>query len=152
MAIFQQKFHCQVIFPNMWFENRHLMLPEGKFWRNNCIQNFFRFLGCNYAYTILSDSDYMNAINVHLQCFQGTLDNHVLIRFFCYLIEEKCFHQLRTTEQLSYIVNCDPYSLYSIRGFQIILQTQHDLNHVHQRIEQFLHSILVCRSFKWNNL
>ncbi|UJR18241.1 hypothetical protein I4U23_005141 [Adineta vaga] len=129
MRIFQEKFHknhlFQPLFPNMWFTQRHLMLPEG----------------CNFAYTMLNDGSCTNAIHIFLQCFQQNLENNALINLFSHLIHEACFNQLRTKEQLGYIVQSGVYRIYGAQGIQIIIQSTSELDYLNQRIELFLDSI-----------
>ncbi|CAF1474908.1 unnamed protein product [Rotaria sordida] len=127
--MFQQKFHqnhlFQPIYPSMWFNHRQLMLPEG----------------CNYAYTMLNDGHCTEAITIYLQCFQQTLENNALIDVFAQLISEPCFEQLRTKEQLGYIVSAKIFSAYGAQGLQITVQSTFGLDHVNRRIERFLDSI-----------
>ncbi|CAF4139981.1 unnamed protein product [Rotaria sordida] len=129
MIMFQQKFHqnhlFQPIYPSMWFNHRQLMLPEG----------------CNYAYTMLNDGHCTEAITIYLQCFQQTLENNALIDVFAQLISEPCFEQLRTKEQLGYIVSAKIFSAYGAQGLQITVQSTFGLDHVNRRIERFLDSI-----------
>jgi insulysin len=101
------------------------------------------FLGCNYAYTMLNDAHQLHAIEIYLQCFQQTLENNALIELFCHLVDEPCFDQLRTKEQLGYIVNSGVRRSRGVQGFRVIVQSARDLEHVNQRIELFLDSIRV---------
>ncbi|CAF5165133.1 unnamed protein product, partial [Rotaria sp. Silwood1] len=58
---------------------------------------------------MLNDAHKLHAIEIYLQCFQQTLENNVLLELFCHFVDEPCFDQLRTTEQLGYIVKADTH-------------------------------------------
>ncbi|CAF3867523.1 unnamed protein product [Adineta steineri] len=123
---FQEKRFYQPLFPSMWFSERELTLPEG----------------CNYAYTMLNDAHKIHAIGIYLQCFQQTLENNALLELFCHFIGEPCFDQLRTKEQLGYVVKSGACrSLGGVQGFRVIVQSARKLDHVNQRIELFIDSI-----------
>ncbi|CAF3988520.1 unnamed protein product [Rotaria sp. Silwood1] len=104
---FKKKQFYQPLFPSMWFNQRELILPEG----------------CNYAYTMLNDAHKLHAIEIYLQCFQQTLENNVLLELFCHFVDEPCFDQLRTTEQLGYIVKADTHRSRGVQSFRIIVQS-----------------------------
>ncbi|CAF1121848.1 unnamed protein product [Adineta ricciae] len=122
---FQEKRFYQPLFPSMWFNQRELALPEG----------------CNYAYTMLNDAHKLHAIEIYLQCFQQTLENNALLELFCHLVDERCFDQLRTKEQLGYIVSAGARRSRGVQGFRVIVQSARKLDHVNQRIELFIDSI-----------
>ncbi|CAF0885381.1 unnamed protein product [Adineta steineri] len=123
---FQEKRFYQPLFPSMWFNQRELTLPEG----------------CNYAYTMLNDAHKLHAIEIYLQCFQQTLENNALLELFCHFVQEPCFDQLRTKEQLGYVVSSGTRrSRGGVQGFEVIVQSARKLDHVNQRIELFIDSI-----------
>ncbi|CAF4182702.1 unnamed protein product, partial [Adineta steineri] len=122
---FQEKRFYQPLFPSMWFTERELALPEG----------------CNYAYTMLNDGHKLHAIEIYLQCFQQTLENNALLGLFCHFVDEPCFDQLRTKEQLGYIVSCGARRSRGVQGFSVTVQSAKKLDHVNQRIELFIDSI-----------
>ncbi|CAF0913402.1 unnamed protein product [Rotaria sordida] len=122
---FQEKRFYQPLFPSMWFNQRELILPEG----------------CNYAYTMLNDAHQLHAIEIYLQCFQQTLENNALLELFCHLVDEPCFNQLRTKEQLGYIVSAGARRSRGVQGFRVIVQSARELDYVNQRIELFIDSM-----------
>ncbi|CAF0979560.1 unnamed protein product [Adineta steineri] len=123
---FQEKRFYQPLFPSMWFNQRELTLPEG----------------CNYAYTMFNDAQKLHAIEIYLQCFQQTLENNALLELFCHFVQEPCFDQLRTKEQLGYVVSSGTRrSRGGVQGFEVIVQSARKLDHVNQRIELFIDSI-----------
>ena len=92
---------------------------------------------------MLNDAHQLHAIEIYLQCFQQTLENNALLELFCHLLEEPCFDQLRTKEQLGYIVNCSARRSRGVQGFRVIVQSARELEHVNQRIELFIDSMRV---------
>ena len=110
------------------------------------------FLGCNYAYTMLNDAYKLNAIIIYLQCFQETLENNALLGLFSYLVKQPCFNQLRTKEQLGYIINSQLWRSCGVQGFSITVQSTRELSYINQRIELFIDSIRVCKKTKKNRI
>lgn len=92
---------------------------------------------------MLNDAHKLYAIEIYLQCFQQTLDNNALLELFCHLVDEPCFDQLRTKEQLGYIVSSGARRSRGVQGFRVIVQSSHKLEHVNKRIELFIDSIRV---------
>ncbi len=81
---------------------------------------------------------------VYLQCFEQTLENSALLKTFCFLINEPCFDQLRTIEQLGYVVTSSAFYLNGVQGFSLAVQTAQELDCANQRIEIFFYSIRIC--------
>lgn len=123
--VFQDKGFHQPLFPAMWFNQRELNLPEG----------------CNFAYRMLNDAHQLHAIEVYFQCFQQSFKNNALLELFCHLVDEPCFDQLRTKEQLGYVVNSGARRSRGVQGFRVIVQSARELDHVNQRIESFIASM-----------
>ncbi|KAG0279853.1 Insulinase (Peptidase M16) [Linnemannia exigua] len=71
----------------------------------------------------------------------------VLTQILAQIIQEPCFHQLRTTEQLGYIVQSGVRTFDSITGIRIIVQSERDPRYIETRIESFLqtriHDLLI---------
>ncbi|CAF3897878.1 unnamed protein product [Rotaria sordida] len=122
---FQEKSFYQPFFPSMWFNQRELILPDG----------------CNYAYTMFNDAYKLNSIIIYLQCFQETLENNALLGLFSYLVKQPCFNQLRTKEQLGYIINSQLWRSCGVQGFSVTVQSARELGYINQRIELFIDSI-----------
>ena len=133
---FQEQQFYTPLFPSLWFNNRELCLPDG----------------CNYAYKMLNDAFHVNSIEVYFQCFPQTLENEALLELFCHLVSEPCFDQLRTKEQLGYVVNSSLRSARGIIGFRVIVQSSRELQYVDQRIELFIYSIRVLNFLILNYL
>ena len=104
---------------------------------------------------MLNDAHKLNAIQIYLQCFQQTLETNALMELFCHLVDEPCFDQLRTKEQLGYVVGSGAVRSRGAQGFRVIIQSARGLDYVNQRIELFLESIRVRRTafreYKWES-
>ncbi|CAO3567293.1 unnamed protein product [Mortierella alpina] len=61
-----------------------------------------------------------------------------LVQLLAQLIQEPCFNQLRTIEQLGYIVTSGVRQHGTTRGIKIAVQSERDPRHVEARIEAFL--------------
>lgn len=54
------------------------------------------------------------------------------------LASEPAFDQLRTKEQLGYIVQASPRASIGFVGFQVLVQSERDADHIDSRIENWL--------------
>lgn len=61
-----------------------------------------------------------------------------LTQILAQIIQEPCFHQLRTTEQLGYIVQSGVHNFGSLTGIRILVQSERDPVYIESRIESFL--------------
>jgi insulysin len=59
----------------------------------------------------------------------------VRLQLFTQLASEPCFDQLRTKEQLGYIVQSSARGSIGSHGFRVIVQSERDADHVEARIE-----------------
>jgi insulysin len=92
---------------------------------------------------VLNNAHKLHAIEIYLQCFQQTLENNALLELLSHLVDEPCFDQLRTKEQLGYIVSSSARRSRGVQGFRVIVQSARELDYVNQRIELFIDSIRV---------
>lgn len=60
-----------------------------------------------------------------------------LTQILAQIIQEPCFHQLRTTEQLGYIVQSGVRTFGSLTGIKILIQSERDPIYIESRIESF---------------
>ncbi|CAF2967042.1 unnamed protein product [Rotaria sp. Silwood2] len=90
---------------------------------------------------MLNDAHKLHAIEVYLQCFQQTFENNALLELFCHLVDEPCFDQLRTKEQLGYVVSAGTRRSRGVQGFRVIVQSAREPDYINQRIELFIDSI-----------
>ncbi|KAF9291020.1 Insulinase (Peptidase M16) [Linnemannia elongata] len=61
-----------------------------------------------------------------------------LTQILAQIIQEPCFHQLRTTEQLGYIVQSGIHTFGPLTGIKILVQSERDPVYIESRIESFL--------------
>ncbi|XP_074574217.1 nardilysin-like [Curcuma longa] len=61
---------------------------------------------------------------------------------FSNIIEEPCFNQLRTKEQLGYVVECGPRMTYRVLGYCFRVQSsEYNPIHLHGRIDNFINGL-----------
>uniref|UniRef100_A0A1D1XVB1 Insulin-degrading enzyme n=1 Tax=Anthurium amnicola TaxID=1678845 RepID=A0A1D1XVB1_9ARAE len=61
---------------------------------------------------------------------------------FSNIVEEPCFNQLRTKEQLGYVVDCGTRMTYRVQGFCFRVQSsEYSPPYLHQRIASFINSL-----------
>ncbi|XP_058058342.1 insulin-degrading enzyme [Anopheles bellator] len=78
---------------------------------------------------------------LYMQC--GQQDTHSMyVDILAQLLSEPCYSQLRTKEQLGYIVLCSTRKANGVSGLRIIVQSQRHPLYVEKRIENFLNSML----------
>ena len=59
--------------------------------------------------------------------------------YVCSVIQDECFYQLRTVEQLGYVVFCFQTTYSGIASFQVLVQSQeYNVSYVLGEIDQFL--------------
>ncbi|VDK51055.1 unnamed protein product [Anisakis simplex] len=68
---------------------------------------------------------------------QNTREN-VLLELIVQLAAEPAFNQLRTNEQLGYIVHTGTRRSCGTQAFEMLVQGKHDPEHMNSRIENFL--------------
>lgn len=103
-------------------EERTLMLPEKS-------DQIFR----------LKTDDVNSAICLYFQAGERSLKQAVLLDLLQVLIEKPFYHQLRTLEQLGYIVWSGSQELNNVEGFYFVIQSgEKDPDYLHERIESFI--------------
>ncbi|XP_063610244.1 insulin-degrading enzyme-like isoform X2 [Penaeus indicus] len=82
-----------------------------------------------------------SAIETFFQCgMQGTHPN-MLLELLCQIFAEPAFDELRTKEQLGYIVWCGVRRANGTQGLRIIVQGDRHPQYLDSRIEAFLHKM-----------
>ncbi|KAG0296642.1 Insulinase (Peptidase M16) [Linnemannia gamsii] len=66
------------------------------------------------------------------------MTTRALTQILAQIIQEPCFHQLRTTEQLGYIVQSGVRTFGPLTGIKILIQSERDPVYIESRIESFL--------------
>ena len=97
--------------------------------------------GRHYVMAKKNEVHKSSSIGVYYQCgLQSTRDD-VLLELLVQALKQPCFDQLRTKEQLGYIVHCQVYRFSSSQGLRVIVQSHMPPEYVDGRIEAFLHSM-----------
>jgi len=85
------------------------------------------------------DADHFDsAVSVYLQIGQQThkLDAH--LQLLCQMLDKEAYSQLRTREQLGYIVAAEVSSRWGVSGLRVAVQSARAPHDVHSRVEAFL--------------
>ncbi|CAM6127653.1 unnamed protein product [Calypogeia fissa] len=97
--------------------------------------------GANFSYltTGLNPQDENSALQVYFQVGHDDTELNILIELFVLTAKEGAFHQLRTVEQLGYLVFLAPKNDFGVRGIQFIIQsTVKAPGDLDERVEAFL--------------
>ncbi|KAF9431806.1 Insulinase (Peptidase M16) [Entomortierella beljakovae] len=88
----------------------------------------------------VTDSNNLNSgIDYHIQAGESSdKTSRALVQLVHQIIQEPCFNQLRTVEQLGYIVQSGSRRLGDTLYVRIVVQSERDPIHVENRIENFL--------------
>lgn len=107
--------------------------------------------GCNYLYNIQNDIHKSSCVEIYYQCGMQTKQSNVLLDLFAHIIQEPCFNELRTKQQLGYIVFSGMRRSNGVQGLRIIVQSDRHPEYVDERIEEFLRNMLVINLKKIKN-
>jgi insulysin len=81
-----------------------------------------------------------SAISVYMQCGPRSVKSDVLLELLCQVMDKAMFQQLRTTEQLGYIVNGGTQNKWGVNGLRCLIQSVHSPAFLETRLETFLES------------
>ncbi|CAJ1955203.1 unnamed protein product [Cylindrotheca closterium] len=95
---------------------------------------------CVYKFAGYNEADTNSCVQILFQMGPLQIDENASLAFLQHLIREPAFNQLRTEEQLGYIVHTSvKTSGYNIKGLLFLIQSDgFDPPHVESRIERFL--------------
>ena len=79
-----------------------------------------------------------NALMNFYQCGPQDTRENMLLELTHQIIKEACFDQLRTKEQLGYVVSCHPRRFYTGQGLAVTVQSEKPPHYLDRRIESFL--------------
>ncbi|KAF9203041.1 Insulinase (Peptidase M16) [Haplosporangium sp. Z 27] len=92
-----------------------------------------------YQLDVIDPSNVNSGIDYYVQVGPSTSKtNRALAQLTVQIIQEPCFNQLRTIEQLGYIVHSGIRQIGGTLGVMIVVQSERDPIHVENRIENFL--------------
>ncbi|XP_017877300.1 nardilysin-like [Ceratina calcarata] len=117
---------CGPLLPNTMPEIRVMQIPIGKHYCK--VKNF-------------NSTDVNSVITNYYQVGISSIKLLVIIELLMMIMEEPLFNQLRTQEQLGYVVFCTQRYTLGILGYTITVYTQADkytTEHVDNRIDSFL--------------
>ncbi|XP_050730176.1 insulin-degrading enzyme-like isoform X1 [Eriocheir sinensis] len=82
-----------------------------------------------------------SAVETYFQCGMQATHNNMLLELLCQIFAEPAFDELRTKEQLGYIVWCGIRRANGTQGLRIIVQGDRHPEYLTSRIEAFLHKM-----------
>ncbi|MPC25299.1 Insulin-degrading enzyme [Portunus trituberculatus] len=82
-----------------------------------------------------------SAVETYFQCGMQETHNNMLLELLCQIFAEPAFDELRTKEQLGYIVWCGIRRANGTQGLRIIVQGDRHPEYLTSRIEAFLHKM-----------
>lgn len=97
--------------------------------------------GCYYLYQNTNAVHSSSCIEIYYQCGMQTTQSNMLLELFCQVISEPCFNELRTKEQLGYIVFSGIRRASGVQGLRVIVQSDRKPDYVETRIEAFLQNM-----------
>ncbi|KRZ92119.1 Insulin-degrading enzyme, partial [Trichinella sp. T8] len=127
-----EKMHPKPLLASQVTRNREVKLQKGK---------TFVFEAQN---TVHPNS----AIEIILQVGLQESRLNMLLELLVQILNEPCFHQLRTVEQLGYIVFGGLRRANDTQGLHIIVQSEESPAYLDERIEAFLFQLLVSEDIK----
>eukprot|EP00041_Stephanoeca_diplocostata_P008803 m.131877 g.131877 ORF g.131877 m.131877 type:complete len:1030 (+) comp17483_c0_seq1:47-3136(+) len=89
-------------------------------------------------YEATTDVQEIGAVVTYMQTGRDNVRSNALLMVLHQLSHEPCFETLRTQEQLGYNVGCQALKLSGVRGLQVYVQSNHDIDYVVERIHSFL--------------
>lgn len=111
--------------PSQWRVLRTIMLPPGS--------NFI------YERPLKDPNNVNNCIEYELYCGDATdFDLRAKILLVAQMMDEPAFNQLRTKEQLGYVVFSSGKFVENWAGYRVLIQSEKDCRYLEGRIEQFL--------------
>lgn len=96
---------------------------------------------CSLVYQAENNVHRSSAVETYFQCgLQGTHQN-MLLELLCQIFAEPAFDELRTKEQLGYIVWCGIRRANGTQGLRVIVQGDRHPQYLDSRIEAFLNKM-----------
>lgn len=97
--------------------------------------------GCSLVYLAENSVHRSSSVETYFQCgLQGTHQN-MLLELLCQIFAEPAFDELRTKEQLGYIVWCGIRRANGTQGLRVIVQGDRHPEYLDSRIESFLYKM-----------
>ena len=115
-------------------------LNASRWWQVNCIYAAGEWISRRYclvertrpeAYTVVSSTC----------CEKTDRPLRAKVQMLDQILHEPCFDQLRTKEQLGYIVYCGYYTSFTTHGLYFTIQSEKTATYLDSRIENFLETM-----------
>lgn len=100
--------------------------------------------GEKYLFETQNEFHKSSCASVYLQCGPQDDRSNVFIDLVTQILSEPCYNQLRTKEQLGYIVFCGARKANGVHGIRFIVQSAKHPAFVEERIKIFLDNMVVC--------
>ncbi|XP_065350636.1 insulin-degrading enzyme-like [Cloeon dipterum] len=94
--------------------------------------------GSNYVYEVTNETHKTSCVDVLLQCPPKCTESNILLELFVQIASEPCYNELRTKEQLGYIVELTLSYNGTGQGVRILVQSDKHPIYVDHKIEEFL--------------
>lgn len=101
--------------------------------------------GCDYswAHTVTNPSDVNSSLEYFLQiCDPTDVRARSTLALLSQIAKEPCFDQLRTKEQLGYLVFSGLRKAVGLMGFRVIVQSERDARYLESRIDSFFDNLV----------
>lgn len=96
---------------------------------------------CYYSHCTLSGIHHTSAVDMVFQVGVESIEANCLIDLLCQIISVPCFTQLRTVEQLGYIVHSGARRSGGAQGLRVVVQSEREPLHLEARILAFIDSV-----------
>lgn len=98
--------------------------------------------GENSLFEMVNDYHKSSCAELYLQCGMQDDQSNVYVDLVTQILSEPCYNQLRTKEQLGYIVFCGSRKSNGVQGIRVIVQSAKHPAFVEERIENFLNGMI----------
>ncbi|KAL1396625.1 hypothetical protein pipiens_010394 [Culex pipiens pipiens] len=98
--------------------------------------------GENCLFETNNDYHKSSCAELYLQCGMQDDQSNVFVDLVTQILSEPCYNQLRTKEQLGYIVFCGSRKSNGVQGIRVIVQSAKHPAYVEERIEHFLNGMI----------
>lgn len=105
--------------------------------------NKINLSGENCLFETNNDYHKSSCAELYLQCGMQDDQSNVFVDLVTQILSEPCYNQLRTKEQLGYIVFCGSRKSNGVQGIRVIVQSAKHPAYVEERIEHFLNGMIV---------
>ena len=120
-----QHMHTRPLLPSQMLRQREHQLPSRTSW------------ACHKENNVHKSS----AVGTYYQCGMQSTHENTLLELIGQIFAEPAFDELRTKEQLGYIVWCGLRRSNGTQGLRIIVQGNYNPSYLDSRIESFLHKM-----------